>query len=592
METFSVFIKKIGIDSAEAQAEFKCSLIETLCIDESEAEEIVQNIPGIVEADLGMPAAEALAEMLRSIGGIVEIKNSLEELQELDTCTSGVQANSAEIETDDHPSIEECTVETAVNPDDLSEDLTLSDVQEESSEENSANPSSDSSDTDSSDTDSSDTDTSDSNGEYDFDFAGLMLEDEDDNPDTSPTPTKMHVIPETDTPLDKVIKNDDESLLDLALAFEESQEKSSLKLPDKNVRQNKEEVLHKVTERSGKISSDTSLNLQLEDTPQIKPEPPKPKTGTKVHTSEEAKKHKEKPAFTLQNEVTTPDKKTIPAVEKSPSPPRPAVSNSQHSSANNADVSEIEDIEDTDACIIEKAELKLHGKPQYSALASGVILVICIMYFMLPGSPEQKDTSKISPEVVQQLLNAQKRDRTRESATADEVKAPKRKQFKSHISNEAWEMKTRVESVNGKMELLEVEFGVHMIPLPDPEEYISKQFIPRIATMGITFRSSGKKDSPTEKITIPSRIYTKIGTKRKRFTIPLTVEFNEAGKVLTIFSENNYEGMPPGTYSIDPTKENPDSVTARIYFIIPLKEKVINEIISDNNESEVTDKKK
>ncbi len=557
METFSVFLKKIALDSKDAQGVFKNSLIEVLCIDEDEAEEIIQTIPGVIEKDLSKPAADAIADIFSSIGAVVEVQNSIDSLTSLHEFEDEAEPEP-EFEPENifesEPEVEpEAEPELEFKPDiteihsaaditeltDTDDELRLYNIEPEPEIE----------------TPAPEPEKKEDDKDFDFDFSGLSLEDDDE-------PT---------TPLSKIIKNDEESLLDLALAFEESQNKlKSVPFTNKD-----SQVVSEAKEEQTKVEQSRE-NFALElDTP----------TPTKDDTPLKQNKKETKPEVE-NNNIQEIQKSLNEAIVKN-------TATKEATEQNTIDVDVAVDID----IVREKVIPKTSRKRNYPMAVSGLVAVILAIYFLIPSGSEPSkqisgmQTSGISPEVVQQLINAQKPKKT-QSKIKDELLSSQKKVFESRLSNELWEMKTRVESTKGSITTLDLQFSAHKIPLPEAEEYVKKQFIPRIVTIGMTFRGSGTGDTLSNNINVSSRIYTKIGTKRKRFTVPLTAELNEAGKILTLYSDKNHQSIPPGTYTIEPTDKNPDSITPKIYFIIPLTQQEIKEVISKEPESKISVKKK
>jgi hypothetical protein len=497
MESFSVFISKIESDSGGAQ-DFKSSLIEVLCIDDNEADEILKNIPGVIEDNLSKGAAEALADIISSIGGVVEVKDSLEEIQEeITRPPSDMVQVSIETET------EETKVET------------IEEV---------------------------------SNAFSDFNMFDLSLEDEDQPSLESAPVITENSVPHEEAPqkatLAHMLEDDEDSLLDMTLMLEQSKEKETAQTSLSSSGNPKESEPKSAKEVSEDSFDTSSLGLVLEEevSPVLKiPETPPPKAP-------------EKP------------------VQKSPDTPSPEIEKKTH----HEETQEFRE----DAQIIIK-EVMVPAKKQssqYTLPAIGALVIILAMYILMPDTTTPKQNETINPEIMKQLLKAQKAPLKKDVV---EKVVVEKKTFESKISNKAWEMKSRVESLKGGIQSLEVQFSNKNVSLPTPEEYITKEFIPQIVTIGLTYRATPSENSLPKEVSVPARIYTKTGDVRKRFTIPLMVSLNEEGRLMSILSGKEVDELPPGTFIIENYDKENDTISPKIYFMIPLKEVAAKETRTD-----------
>lgn len=710
METFSVYIKKVGIESKDPLREFKNSLIQTLCIESEEADEIIFNIPGIVEQELSKPAAEALANILSSLGGVVEVKNSLDALienfetdsdhalllssneinssfeseiitdgehiteesehnhlesMEISKLLSDLENNNEETENTtlrlekidlDQTELNDTDIEPRIEPQiespfDLDKGLALEEefdldkkLEELPKEQQAVEFTAKLSETPilelatEENEEQADKDfikeiietkelkvENDKSSEEDFlDFSSFGFED-DEQEEHSVNKTEKALETTLESSLQNLIEDDESSLLDLALAFEESQEKkktgkitpkedpetsvseneksSSLKpmdfsglsfddesddLIETNIKQNGNKLL-KNTE-----NNDPLFQIETESSSQIKT--PAPTSLTEEATSKELYTDNTsaelKSSLKAEREAKQPKKHNEHEEDRK----KPLVSSDQVEKKTNTASTETSEIE----IVKEKIVTQGTQTPQYGLLGGFAVFMLLALYFLFTNAKQTEQTATISPEVMQQLINAQKSSERKKIKQQQETVTVK-KFFESNISNNQWNMKSRVESFGGVIENLDINFQVKKVPLPSPEEFVNKKFIPKITTLSLNYRRTNNEMQGTE-VSVPARIYTKIGNQRKRFTVPVIVELNDAGRVLSIYSDKQDQSMPPGTYSIEATDENPDTVALKLYFLLPLKEQKIDESVqkprtiktkskSDKPEDQKTSKK-
>lgn len=562
MENFSVFLEKISIDSSKD--EFKESLIEVLCINQNEAEQIISSIPGEIEKNISKPAADALADVLKSIGGIASVRNSLEEIsqEEISLNDKNIKEEinenklsnlfSESSHSDYNLSIDN-TFDTKIeDKSDLVLELLEDDFEETHTDlsENTTNNLT---------TYVNEVKDDPNSNLFEFELEDSLL-DESDELSLIDNDEIINSIPETETPIESIIKNDEESLLDLALAFEESKSKlKTVKTVSSNMiqeetapKKEKVELIKEVIESNKNNELESQFSLEIDES----------KTNNSSKIEDKKKLHQ-----AINNQLS--ELHSIPE------------SNNIEKNVPNT-LNEVENVSNLETTPTSEIKVKIK-KNLTSSINSknyaGIFLAICLVLFLFYSDflfKNKKENIAISPEVIQQLIKAQKQKKKDNKNSAQAI-TEERNAYESLITNHQWSLKTRLESYNQKISSLELNFSVPKVPLPSPEEYIKKEFIPKIASIALSYKNS-QIESLSNELTIPSRIYAKIGTKKKRFTVPLKLEFNYAGKILIISSGEEALNTPPGTYDVEISTENPDTIKPKIYFIIPLKQLIVTDV--------------
>lgn len=620
MENFSVFLSGTKSNSESGREALKNSLVEVLCLEHEEAENMVKDFPTEVEGHLSRESAQALAEILESLGAMTEIRNVLGQIiieTEITPYVDTTPSPSVEI-NEEEESLEEALenalalLEGSFQEEDeeskVDESKDNKDQELEQAEDNVL----DLSPTGSISNDlcfSDDSETLNSNDNTELDvpivnevsnhiLSNLNFEEEDQissetivNSEPSTTYLGSSNLESSNFntgPEKKEAELVDTSLLDLSLSFEDEVIENKLNL------QVKSESFESIEESSLELGGEEYIPDC--ETPIIESNESTVAKNFKESILQDARENE-----ALDNAFREKMQKEMLSTKAARIEESMRLSKSHKTLSQNAPVQKTQEIveekEITPAKTkrptgrLSREELSIDDvkaqKKNQTLLAVLTFAVLVLMYLFMPSDTKDNSSDVINPELVKVLLQAQKK----QTVEIEETPDPNRKRtFEALLNNVSWKNKTSVISIAGGLSSLDLEFTVHKVPMPEPEEYLKKEFKPHLVSLALNFQT----DSPSnmqmaEQVQLGTgRLYVQDGTERKRLTSPMIIRFDQDGKLLKLVSSESEEMLAPGTYFIE--KSSTGDLVLKMHLIIPLKETAPIEIIRStkgiNKESE------
>ncbi|HMO18720.1 MAG TPA: hypothetical protein PJ989_11575 [Oligoflexia bacterium] len=541
MDTFSVFLRGSSPDTAEGLESLKNALINVLCLEEDEATELIKNIPTEVEGSLSEPSAKALADMIKTIGGVAEVKNSLEQINtntksedpvhEQNTELSNIEPKSLDLELEFSNENEEVSEEAPVI-EKLEEKIEETKEEEEpvTEEESSLSLSFELEEEKSSP-------KTDNENNCDHSISaqtsGIKVEPERNSPNENKESLISELIFELDDTTEEVNKT---SNLEELLLFSEQEEEITPDLID-NTQTTKEDDFSILTDVEETIKTAT---------PPPPPPPPKPvMPPMDVPIDLEGIKKRESRIDTNTTEPKTELKAKAEPV---------SVEKTKH----------------------KIPDLKLIGALLVVLLLGGYFLFVKI------DKPEPSSSEVMNPAFMKELLKTQPKVREVENIKPEE---PKEKRLEALMRNRIWSAKVDLKTFENSLIKADIEFSVNKIPHPEPEEYIRKQFVPRLVSLSVNYQKasgtgitnaekveeeqatianendeeiiSSKSEEPdlNTNIKAQARFYVLTGDERIRITKPLILNYSPEHKTLKILSSTEEEDLPPGSSSVERNSE-------------------------------------